>query len=371
MHGVAGCPLRRQIYRQLVQPHHGVTDGIHGKGPRRVAGRSIVEDQPAHQSGRIINGQVHQPAFKLEGKSMSNSRLKKLALGLSAALTMAWSPVSAQIQVVVSPTLVTPVNDIINAFQAHYFTNYNINYNVGLNFTSTTGDIVSQITQGSNFDLFLSSSEEEPEYLDRHYRHRVIGEPFAFAEDTVSLYARSVDVTKGLPFPLTTNFVIPDPTTDNYGEAAARILASWPWKIQPSQIPGGFVAILVSGATGSYVQVKLLRHYQYGFTAKSQFCRYANDVGFTYPPGSSHFDYEPHDPAHPYSAKLVTQMGIVLAQKRTADQKTELRNFLSFLFGTPDSYGVSNPEGPAILESYCYKLRQHHGWKEREAGEGH
>ena len=68
---------------------------------------------------------------------MSNSRMKKLALGLSAAVAVMWSvsPSAQQeidIQVVAATAFGIPANDFGEAFGSWYNLKRNLNYNVGL-----------------------------------------------------------------------------------------------------------------------------------------------------------------------------------------------------------------------------------------------
>jgi hypothetical protein len=79
----------------------------------------------------MIGGSFSIGLSNCEGKSMSNSRMKKLALGLSAALAMMWSPAHAQ-RVIIATDFIfaAATNDIVGAFQNYYFTNYNLNYDV-------------------------------------------------------------------------------------------------------------------------------------------------------------------------------------------------------------------------------------------------
>jgi molybdate transport system substrate-binding protein len=286
---------------------------------------------------------------------MWRQRMKKLALGLSAAVAMSWSPAKADIQVWVDETFVNAASDLIGAFEAYYFNTYNLNYNVGLSFT-LGGSFVSQFNPQANFvDLYIASTTENPAYLLRHYRPQVIGRPFVFGRDIVSLYSQSVNISAGLPFPLTTTFAIPDPTIDNFGQAAVQILGSRPWRIPPWKIPGGFVKTWQDvGTTQFAIQVG---DFPYGFVAKSGIC-IAFQGTETFPAGSFHHDYEPYDLEHPYEQGLVTLTGVALAKTggRTADQNAELQNFISFLLGTPNVQGATNTTGPAIVKSYCFKL---------------
>jgi molybdate transport system substrate-binding protein len=102
----------------------------------------------------------------------------------------------------------------------------------------------------------------------------VTGKPFAFAVDSLVLYSPSIDVTAGLKNPLTTEFLIPDPDKDNYGEAVAQILASPPWNIPDSAIPGGYVVALPS-ASVVYAALRFGGRQPFGFVAGSQICKFA------------------------------------------------------------------------------------------------
>jgi len=168
--------------------------------------------------------------------------MKKLAVGLSAAFAVICSPAhsASTIKVAVAPTFATAANDIIGAFQSYYFTTYGLAYNVTV-VVKGAQQIQADIIAGSTYDLFLSSSVDQPYYLANNYPALVSGSLFNYARDRVDLFSETMDVTGGLPSTLTTNLVIPDPTKDDYGVAAAQILGSSPWNIPESSIPGGYV----------------------------------------------------------------------------------------------------------------------------------
>jgi molybdate transport system substrate-binding protein len=280
-------------------------------------------------------------SLKEEDKSMLNSRMKKLALGLSTPLVMIYSPAhaAATINVAVAASFAKTANDIVGAFQSYYFTTYGLSYSVALTVDTAQqieADIIAGGTTGP-YDLFLSSSKNEPNDLAKNYPSLVTGASFNYARDVLELYSISVNISGGLPYPLTTNFVIADPTQDNYGAAAAQILASQPWSIPTSSIPGGFV-VTRSDVGTSYSAVKK-GNFAHGFVAKSQICQYANGV-YTYPALSYHHEYKPNDDAHPYATQHLT--GIEISLAGTTDQATELANFVSFLTGAADSNGVAN-----------------------------
>jgi molybdate transport system substrate-binding protein len=278
--------------------------------------------------------------------------MKRLAVGLSAALAMIYSPAQAAstIKIAVASSFATAASDIIGSFQAYYFANYGLTYNVAFTIESAQqieADIIAGGTTGP-YDLFLSSSIHEPYDLANHHASLVSGAPFDYARDRLDLFSFTTDITGGLPDPLTTNFVIPDPTQDVYGTAAAQILSGSPWKIPTSSIPSGFVFTRPdAGSTFSAIKKKT---FPYGFVAKSQICRSAGGVQ-SYPTGTYHKEYTPEDGYTPIHLK-----GIAIALTRTTDQQTQLSDFISFLTGAADSHGVANPTGPAIIQSYCFGL---------------
>jgi molybdate transport system substrate-binding protein len=293
--------------------------------------------------------------------------IKKLSLGLSTAVVMTWSPADAQSRLVVAAAFSfgTAANNIIPAFGNYYITNHNIDYSDMPLIVSGAPNLESSIINGTLYaDLFLSSSAEEPEDLARHYPKLVVGEPFVFAIDSLELYSTTVDISDGLPHPLTTNILIPDPTEDNYGAAAAQILASWPWRILASSIPAAYATtpgslVHTQPSVGQVYRQLLRGRYPYGFVAKSQICQ--DILGtVTYDAGSYHHEYKPFG-RHHYNPELVTLTGIKLAKTRTPDQETELKNFIAFLTGTKDTYGTATNAGTGWIESYCFKLPEHFG----------
>jgi molybdate transport system substrate-binding protein len=292
---------------------------------------------------------------------MLNSVKKKLALGLAAAVAAMWSPpADAEIVVAAARGFGPTVNEIVRSFQFYYAAQHDINYRGKITvIIKDAATIKSDITDNPvAYDLFLSSSKDQPEDLAKDNGALVAGKPFAYAVDSVVLYSPSIDVTAGLKNPLTTAFLIPDPDKDNYGEAVAQILASPPWNIPDSAIPGGYVVALPN-ASVVYAALRFGGKQPFGFVARSQICKYANRV-FSYPPGSYHHEYKPDDSAHPYDVDLVTLTGIKLAKSRTSDQETELQNFISFLTGAADSFGDTPTDGTSIIRSHCFGLPGHH-----------
>lgn len=287
---------------------------------------------------------------------MTSSRLKTLAMGVSTALALSYAPTQAAtitIKVGAAASFGNTANDLIGAFQAYYSLNYGLSYNIALT-VDTPQYIEQDIINGGlsgPYDLFLSSDGQEPHDLYRNHTSLVIGSPIKYAQDFLELYSSSVDISNGLPYPLKTNFVIPDPTQDHYGEAAADVLASFPWFINPKTIPSGHVFTQPDVGTSFAAVNNGL--YAYGFAAKSQIC---TNVGGTeyYPDGTYHHEYRPANPVHP-SEKLVFK-GIKIALTRTTDQETELTNFIAFLTGAPDVNGVATTAGTSLISRYCFKL---------------
>jgi molybdate transport system substrate-binding protein len=325
----------------------------------------------------IIGGGVLRSALTEEAKSMLNSKMKKLALGLSAAVAMMWSAsANAQdvLEIAAEPVFANQALDFGFAFEEFYFTNHNIDYSFG-EAVEGGAEIKADLINGKLFaDLYFSATPEIPKYLARHYPKLVVGRPFTVAMDSLELYSPSVDISAGLPFALTTTFAIPDPTQDNFGAAAFEVISQWPWRIPASLIPAPFKSI-----PGSFVLTypsegqtfSAIRHGRvpYGFIPRSEVCSYNVTSGTSsYPDGSFHHEYKPFG-RHPYNPELVTVTAIRLAKNRTALQEQALDNYVAFLTGAKDTFGnvVTNKDGftsgQDVLRSYCLKIPPRFGWE--------
>jgi molybdate transport system substrate-binding protein len=276
--------------------------------------------------------------------------MKTLAVGLSTALAMIYSPAQAasSIRIGVAPSFANAASDIIGSFQAYYFATYGLTYNISFTI-ATAQQLEANIIAGGTtgpYDLFLSSSVAEPRDLQNHHSTIVSGSLFHYARDRIDYYSATVDVTGGLPNPPPTDFVIPDPTQDNYGAAAAQLLGSPPWNI--TTIPGGHV--FVRPTAGSTLSAINFGTYASGFVAKSQICRSAGGVE-SYPDGSFHHEYRPRDG---YTG--IRLAGIAIALTRTTDQQQQLADFIAFLTGATDTHGIAVTTGTATIESYCFRL---------------
>jgi molybdate transport system substrate-binding protein len=275
--------------------------------------------------------------------------MKTLAVGLSTALAMAYSPAQAasNIRLAVAPSFAAAVTDIVGSFTSYYNVHYGLTYNVALTIAPASVLETKIIAGGTTgpYDLFLSSSVKEPRDLQNHHSTIVSGSLFHYARDRIDYYSPTVDVTGGLPNPPTTDFVIPDPTLDVYGAATAELLGSG-WGI--TTIPGGHVFVRPSaGSTQAAIDGGT---YASGFVAKSQICRFLSGVE-VYPDGSYHHEYRPRDG---YTA--IRLGGIAIALTRTTDQQQELDDFIAFLTGTTDTHSVVPPNGQNIIKSYCFRL---------------
>jgi molybdate transport system substrate-binding protein len=140
---------------------------------------------------------------------------------------------------------------------------------------------------------------------------------------------------------------------DNYGAAAAEVLASPPWRIAKSSIPSALV--LTRSSVGVAFSSVKRGSIAYGFVAKSEICQFQNGT-YTYIDGFPH-EYKPLDFPHPYNPLLLKLTGIELARAgRTKDQATELANFVSFLTGTRDSFHTATSNGTSLIQGYCFQL---------------
>jgi molybdate transport system substrate-binding protein len=246
------------------------------------------------------------------------------------------------------------LSDVVAAFQA-YYANFGANYayNVVVTANSPQGleaDVIAGNGAGP-YDIIISSDKKVPHQLATNYPSLVVGTPFKYAEDFLLLYSETVDISSGLPYPFTTNFVIPDPTQTNYGKASAEVLSSYPWYVDPATIPSGYIFTAPSAGI-SYGSIDA-GTYAYGFIAKSTVCRLFGGSEI-YSSPSYYREYKPDNANHPYD-KLVLK-GIELANStRTGLQPTEISDFIAFLTGGTDSLGNTPTNGVNLLQSYCLK----------------
>jgi molybdate transport system substrate-binding protein len=278
---------------------------------------------------------------------MLNSTMKKLALGLSAAVMWAASAdaqVVANLQVYTTFPFADTAVELSYSFAATYCCT-NFNYGVGIAVLGDEGDIATILigngqpgTGPYGMDVAFFNTPELPEYIARHYPKLVIGRPFPVAVDALLLYSSSVDISAGLPAPLTTQIIIPDPSfeafnshfnfpSDNFGFAAAQILAQWPWRIDPSSIPNALVAD--GGAVGTTFSALRFGQYPYGFTNRASDCRADNTGNNQKYGGASHRVYEPFG-RHAYNPELVTVTAVHVNRVRDAATTTAVNTWSRF-----------------------------------------
>lgn len=277
---------------------------------------------------------------------MLKSKMKTLRVGLAFALAMATSPAFAtQINIGVAANFSSTLNAIISSFK-NYYAGTNYTFSVTVDSTTNLKNAIIAGGAAPPYDLFLSADLAAPQDLFTNHNSQVSGSPFLYAIGGLMLYSgpvTPVNISAGLPSPLTTNIVIADPTKAPYGKAASQVLASAPWSI--TTIPSGFVFTRPNiNATYSAVQAGT---YAYGFVAKSAICQYYSGAEH-YVAGTYHYEYLYNDAAHPFSQ--IKQYGIKIVRTRTTDQQTQLTNFVNFLTGAGTSLGT------ALIQKYCYKL---------------
>src|SRR5258708_31599825 len=88
-------------------------------------------------------------------------------------------------------------------------------------------------------DVVFFCTPEIPERLARRYPQLVVGRPFPFAIDSLIFYSPLTDITAGMPSPLSTQFVIPDPSPplpNIFVVSATAILCKVPSPLHPRLI---------------------------------------------------------------------------------------------------------------------------------------
>ncbi|HMK88688.1 MAG TPA: molybdate ABC transporter substrate-binding protein [Methylocystis sp.] len=213
---------------------------------------------------------------------------------------------------------------------------------------SASGTLEDQIIAKSpQYDLFLSADKTRPETLYTSYPSLVVGAPFFYAQGTLELWSPSVNISSGLPVPLTTNIVIANPATAPYGLAAGTVLQEL--GVLPSPLPTTWPYGDVYDSTNIYTTYEAIvaATYKYGFVSQSLICQESNGVK-TFPSGTYHHTY-PYNQTPTYS--VIDQWGIEIANaNRTAAETTLLNEFVAYITGSG--------AGTAYLVDYCFGLSQ-------------
>ncbi|WP_180982474.1 molybdate ABC transporter substrate-binding protein [Methylocella silvestris] len=285
---------------------------------------------------------------------MLSRKKRKLTFAAVATLAMACSPAYATtttITIGVAANFSTTLNAIINSFSSYYSGTYTYKFVTVVDSTTNLKNAIISGAGAGPYDLFLSADFAAPQQLYTSYSSLVVGSPFQYATGSLVLWSGAtnhVDISGGLPSPLTTNFVLADPTKAPYGKAASQVLSSAPWSIPTSTTyPSGYAQTRPNINT-TYAAVKD-GTFPYGFVAKSAVCTKPSTTEVWYDSThTSHHEYLYNDAAHPYDQ--IKQYGVKVVKSRTADQETELTNFLNFLTG------VGTTLGTAKIQYYCYQL---------------
>jgi molybdate transport system substrate-binding protein len=273
----------------------------------------------------------------------------RIAISLGAAVLLLASSFVAHAQTTITIYVAANFADPL----ALLISDYGTYVDPTANFTVVSGatrDLKNQIISLGNTgvgqaDLFLAADEAAPADLATNYSGLVVGSPFTYAQGSLLLWSsiyNELDVSGGLPYPITQNLVVANPTTAPYGHAAAEVLASSPWVI--TTIPSGYV-YTASNIENTYLAVAA-GSYSSGFIAQSASCTYSGGV-YNFNPNGITYSYKQYlynDPSHPYHPLI--QNGIEINRTtRTSDQTALLNSFVSFL---------SSAQGLADIQYFCY-----------------
>lgn len=269
-------------------------------------------------------------------------KLKQLTFAVAAVLTIMCAPAYAtSIKIAVAANFAATLNSMLGPFQSLYPSD---SFSLVSDSTTNIKNAIISAGTATTYDLFLSADFAAPQDLYANHNSLVVGAPFHYATGSLELWSKTVNISAGLPNPLTTNIVIADPTKAPYGKAAQQVLASSPWSI--TTIPSGFV-FTRPNITTTYQAVNS-GTFAYGFVAKSAICTKPGSSE-VYPAGTYHHSYLYNDPAHPYDQ--IKQYAIKINRSgRTTAQNTVLNNFVNFLTG------VGTTAGTARILYYCYQL---------------
>lgn len=280
---------------------------------------------------------------------MSKLTFNIALLVASAGLALASAPVEATtVRIGVAANFYATLQKITAAYTlSHPGETFTISWD-------STANLKAKIIAGGNagpYDLFLSADKSTPDSLVTSNPTLVIAPDFQYAIGSLILWSNTagINISAGLPYPLTTNFVLADPTKAPYGLAAAQVLSTAPWSIPITTVyPSGFAKIQPNiVATYNSVAAKT---YPYGFVHLSAVCTKNLTSGvqtITAPSATSYHQYLYNDAAHPYTRILQYGVNINIAG-RTAAQTTQLNNFVTFL--------RTNTTATNYIKQACYTL---------------
>ena len=290
---------------------------------------------------------------------MLKHRIEYMALCASAAFALSGLPAAAgSLSVATTYVLASPIgaqyfgsSDLLDSFVEYYYEK-GVQYDTIAMTADVPASIITNICEGnsSGYDLVMLPGNFVYE-LRRRCPSRVIGAPFIFAYDSVSLYSYAVDISKGLPSSLRVPIGIADPKADPYGFAAAQILATTPGSVYAKH--HGLIETFPDTSTVKAaiedVAYGAPSTVQYGFVAKSQIClNFGGLEYYNFDTDLYHHNYLPGNPLHPYW--LIPLVGIKVANKRTPDQEKELNRLVAFTLGIGTTLGTDG------LKGYCMQL---------------
>lgn len=261
---------------------------------------------------------------------MRKNKFHTLAMCAIAIAALSANPVeAANIRVAVAANFTNTINIIKAAFQT------------ATGHTVTVDSNSSAVLQGRiinhtvAYDLFLSADQTRPQQLLTNNPSLVIGPVFLYAVGELELWSKTVNISAGLPSPISQKLALANPATAPYGTAAAQVLSSAPWSIPYNPAvaypPAGTANVFIRpniSQTFSDVKNGL---YAYGFIAQSAICTQTNNVkNFATKAGGFHHTYLFNDAVHPHNK--IAQYGIkVVNTARTAAQNAALDNFVTYL----------------------------------------
>ncbi|BBU64312.1 molybdate ABC transporter substrate-binding protein (plasmid) [Methylosinus sp. C49] len=207
----------------------------------------------------------------------------------AAVLIGTMIPARASITIAVAANFTLPLQDLLASWGS-------LEGYTGTFFSGATATLEQQIISNTatHYDLFLAANTAAPNDLYSNYSTRVINPPFNYAEGGLVLWSgpsKSVNITSGLPYPVTTDLLIAGPSTAPYGFAAYTLLNDSPWSAGFTTSTGPFPGsgnatqghVYLGGNIGSTYNNLLnnTSNKDYGFIAKSDVCLAATTAPYT------------------------------------------------------------------------------------------
>jgi molybdate transport system substrate-binding protein len=281
-----------------------------------------------------------------------STKVLNIVRGAGVAVSvLALSSLSAQAQTVrvgVAANFAAPLLALVNDYNAR------IDPSATITITSkSTGVLKGEILSGGTsgpYDLFLAADQPAPVAVAAVSGLTINwptgNAPFLYTTGEIVLWSDTVNISGGLPNPLTANVVIADPANAPYGFAGMQeinnVLSAGLTSTSSYPVTVGSYAVHTAANIDATYNAVAAHTYDYGFVAKSRVCQRVGGVEtFT---GVSHHVY-PWNGSPGHNQLVQYGVGINISGRAPADTQA-LKDFIDYL--------LTDTTARSIIADFCY-----------------